>query len=159
MVDAGERTLDLVDARDHGGRQRVPRLRQQERELAFAEDLLEGPGRDHVRVGRDDQAVDRVVLLHFRRVERRRRQQERVDDQHPPARGDDRREEAREGPGALHGLCVGAEPRRIGHRTSEVAHGRVVRTGPATKGGDARTVAPTNGRSDEWYDATARTWS
>ncbi len=125
---AVEGALDLVDAGHDRRSQRVVGLGEEQRELAFAEDLLELPGRDEIRIGRDDQAVDGIVLLHLGREERGGRQQDRVDREDEPTLSEQRDEEARQGAVLLlpgHGLCVGAEPVRGSHYGREVAHGDV----------------------------------
>ena len=55
--------LELVEALEHLGRERIVGLDQHQHVLAVAEDLLEALVGDVVGIGLHDQAIERVVLL------------------------------------------------------------------------------------------------
>ena len=88
--------LELVEALDHVGRERIVGLDEDEHIFAVAEDALEALVRGVRRIGLDDEAIERVVLLHLEREVDARRQQQRVDGDDEPARSDDALEQSLE---------------------------------------------------------------
>jgi len=80
-----ERALDLEQARDHRRRVGIGRLEQDDDVLAGAEDLLERPRALEIRIGRHDQAIERVVLLDRDREVRRRHAEQGVEADDQPA--------------------------------------------------------------------------
>ena len=98
MRDRRERALDAIDPCDHRRRQRVVGLRQEERELAGAEHVLEVAGGDVVGIARRDEPIDGIVLPNLRGEVRARGQQQRVARQDVPPPGDDDREDPRQPP-------------------------------------------------------------
>ena len=94
--DTGQPPLDAVDPRHHRRGQRIVGFRQQERELARAKDLLERACGDVVRILRDDEPVDRVVLTDLSGEPDARREQNGPDGEHEPAPRDQNGETAGE---------------------------------------------------------------
>ena len=87
--DLADVELELVEALQHVGGERIVGLDEHEHVLAVTEDGLEALVRRVRAIGLHDQTIERVVLLHLERVVDARRQERGEDGDDDPARGDD----------------------------------------------------------------------